>query len=190
MLFRSVIEADFFRPRLVSMAHVAALAELAPVRIVLGVAAEAVHRRPGDLGRLLVAHLARAIRVRAVQRKLGVARVIERDVLPPGDAVTRRALGAIDTGMRVVLAVAADALLRRLVFQLVAFVAGLALEAGVASAEREAGALLMIEQRFLPVVGRMALLTLVAVRALVVIVLRVAPDARLRGPSRGTWRTR
>ena len=48
------------------------------------------------------------------------------------------------------------------------------------AAQSEAGALLVIEEQFLPVVRRVALLTFVAVGALVLVVLGVATDARLR----------
>jgi hypothetical protein len=80
----------------------------------------------------------------------------------------------------VVLAVAGDALVRRFLCDLAAFVARLAGDAAMATAESKAAAREVIERRLLPIARGVALLTLGAVVAFVAVVLGVAAEAGIR----------
>ncbi len=118
--------------------------------------------------------------MRAEQCEFRVAAVIEGHIRPSRHAMALSALRAVDPRVRVVVAVTADALLWRLLLELVALVARFALQRGVAAAQREARARKVIERELFPVLRGVTLLTLDAVVALVVIVVGVAADARLR----------
>src|SRR5262249_11206976 len=102
-----MVEAHVLLPGDFAVARGAALAELPGVRIVSAMATDAVFRglRHGDV--LDMARGALRRRVRAVQREVRVARVIERDVRPFGDLMAVGALHAVAARVVVVVGVAA-----------------------------------------------------------------------------------
>jgi hypothetical protein len=115
--------------------------------------------------------------VRAVQREVGIAGVIERDVRPLRRLVAIGAFRAVAAFVLVVVGVAAIALRRRLRLVLVALVARLAHQAAMPARQRETRGLEVVEPRVLPIRGRVTAFALRAVEPHVLVVLAVAAYA-------------
>ena len=167
-------------PVQVGVALAALRAELAFVAVVLAVAGHAVGRG-GAEDDARAAHLEVAgrawnggARMRVAQHEAGLV-VVEAagGCLPVLLGVAALALLAERALVAVILAVAADAVLRRLLEER-ALVAGLALRIGMAAEQREGGLAVVELRTLLPVALGVAARALAAERALVLVVLAVA----------------
>jgi hypothetical protein len=177
-----VVEPHALGPRRlrVAVARAAALAELSRVRVVLGVAIEAERRRHRNRHRLDVAAGALDFGMSRVQREVRVLGMVESDVRPARHAMTIAADRAVDTVVRVVLAMAGDARTLDPGVDAATLVTGLAGQPGMAARERETAPDEVIERRVPPVGRRMTVLTLPPVQSRVIVVRGVAVEARRR----------
>ncbi len=172
-----MIEADRFSPTGVAMTGLAVLAELRLVYVVSPMTAMAARVGEGGFYRALVTCGADELGVRAVQRKGGVERVIEADFCPVGRRVTIVALGPVVAGMDIIYAMAGVTRRFGKLFELVVFVAGLAVQPSVSISQSEARFREVVEARVGPAGRRMAALAGIAVGADVHIVHSVTVDA-------------
>src|SRR5271166_441227 len=175
-----VIENDLGAPAALAVAGVAAAFELAAVRVLAAMAAEAV------LGELLfrddarVAGIAIGLGVCAHQRKFGLNRMIIRRRMPFLAVMAGLAFGAEARRMRVVRRVAAVAVLGNLFLVISAAMARETVDVRMHAEQRVMRFLEVIEFRCLPFLDRVAFAAVRTARAAVLIVGRMTSDARFR----------
>ncbi len=102
-----MLETDV-RPFGRGMTGLTGLTEMTVVIVVSGVAADTFRRQRVRKGLIAVAVAARKVRVRAVQRETGIARVVKRRVLPSRRVMAVAAFGAAAPLVNVVVRVAID----------------------------------------------------------------------------------
>ncbi len=174
-----VIEADCRRETRLAVAAIAFLSELPLVRIIVIVAAETVGCRERNGDRIEMTFVAREICVRVVQRKLRVTLVIESDIEPLGRLMAIAAQRAVDPIVRIVLLVAIEAFGGEFLLVYIALMTRLAFEAPMPIDQRKPRHRSVVEEHFLPVQGRMAILALGSVGTHVRIVVPMAAHALL-----------
>ena len=112
-----------------------------------------------------MATLTRDFRVRTVERKLGVARVLECRIQPFGHLMTSFAFGPVKTVVLVIFDMAVIALSWSLLLQLIALVTVLAQQFRVTVEQPEFRSRKVIEEILGPDLRRVAILALRPVRA-------------------------
>ena len=147
------------------------------MRLVVRMAAETVRFRQCDCYRLYVAVGALDIGVRAIEREFRITLMVEAHVGPRTDLMAVGALGAIDSVVRIVVFMAVVTLARQGDFELIARVAGLAVDVGVTPGQGKTAALEVIEEAVSPLRRAVAILTLGSIQAHVRVVVFVASDA-------------
>lgn len=175
-----VIETDVFAPSVIAVAGITRILERAAVRVFRGMASLAIGAQLllCDLGRM--AGVAIEFCVCAQQFPLGLHEMIVLETTPAVVAVAARAILAEASCMRVVGAVATNALVRNFVLELAGLVATATLERVVPPQQRKAGLFRVVELARLPVGLRMTLGAVIATRATVHVVGRMAGDTASR----------
>ena len=175
-----MIEVHARLPVLVVVAGLAAGFQRAAVDVIAAMAAGAGRGQLLRCRAARVAGVAVEFRVAPEQRELRLLRMIESNGAPGIVVVAGGAILAEAARMRVDILMAADAGLRQFVLEISAAMAPGAVERAVPAEQREAGFLRVVELRGLPAGFGVALRAVVAARAAVYVVRRVAGIAAQR----------